>query len=62
MSYIISRKNEDLKEYLQAFAAGKEEWSESPIGCKTYPTRKIAQTVCDAIRTRRKESYEVEQV
>ena len=62
MNYIISRTGSGRKEYLQAFAAGKEEWNESPIGCKTYPTRKIAQTVCDTIKTRRKESYEVEQI
>lgn len=62
MNYIISRTDNGIKQYLRAFAAGKEEWSQSPVGCKAYPTRKIAQTVCDTIKTRRKETYEVEQI
>lgn len=62
MSYIVSREKNGKKEYLQNFRAKTEEWGNSPIGAKTYPTKQAAKTVCDIVRLGRKESYEVEQI
>lgn len=62
MGYIVTRKEGEKVEYLERFKAREEIWTESLVGCHTFPTAQAAMIMCDVISKDKNKEYGVEKI